>query len=181
MTKKQMAQIMAVLRAAYPAYYRNQSESDAINAVNLWYDMFKDDDSAEVGVAVKTLIATKVESYPPTIGAVKEKLAEIRSHSAMDAQEAWTLAAKAAAGNLSWDKLPPQVQRAIGSPNTLREWGVMDIDSFNSVVYSQFVKAYRIHQQREKEMAMLPSDVRDMLTGIADRMALTNGGTICNS
>ena len=174
MTKKETAMLMAVLKAAYPAYYKGQSEDEAIAAARLWYEMFADDPYGEVAAAVKMLIATKVEGYPPTIGAVKEKLAQLRRPNEMDAQDAWALAAKAAAGNLAWEKLPPQVQRAIGSQSVLRDWGMMETEVFNSVVYSQFVKAYRAHQQRERDMAMIPSDVKKLLGAMSERLALTD-------
>ena len=137
--------------------------------------MVADDDYAEVSAAVKMLIATQVEGYPPTIGAVKEKLYQVRNVGEMDAQEAWTLAAKAAAGNLKWDKLPPRVQRAIGSQSVLQDWGMMDTETFNSVVYSQFVKAYRVYAKREQDNAVLPQGVRQLVIAMGEKLALTDG------
>jgi len=171
-TTRETALVMAVLQSAYPAFYRGQSQQDMENAVRLWREMFADDAFQDVMAAVKALIATKTEGYPPTIGAVKERLAQVRFAGEMDAQEAWALAAKAAAGSIKWDKLPEAVQNAIGSPSVLRDWGAMDADTFNSVVYSQFVKAYRIKQQRAHELSSLPSDVRNLLTAMADNRAL---------
>ena len=175
MNKRETALIMAVLKAAYPSYYRDQSEADAVAAARLWHEMFADDDYTAVAAAVKMLIATRVEGYPPTIGAVKEKLYQVQNPDEMDVQDAWALAAKAAAGNLKWDKLPPRVQRAIGSPNVLNDWGMIDVDVFNSVIYSQFVKAYKAYQQREQDMAALPSDVRTLITDMSERLSLAEG------
>lgn len=174
MNRQEAAAVLAVLRTAYPAFYRDAEE--AKNAVILWAEMFAEDSFAEVAAAVKTLIATKTEGFPPTIGAVKEKLSQLRTPERMTAQEGWALASKAAAGNLPWDKLPPMVQRAIGSPLILRDWGMMDAETFNSVVYSQFIKAYGAYDRREKELSLMPPDVRELVAGLADRLALGAGG-----
>lgn len=172
MTIQETKKIMAVLQVAFPSYYRGLSKEDALAAVNLWTEMFASDDYPAVAAAVKALIATQTAGYPPTIGAVKEKLAALREPERMTAQEAWALAAKAAAGDLAWDKLPPMVQRAIGSPNILRDWGMIDIDTFNTVIYSQFLKAYGAYDKREQELAVLPETVRALVAGPAERLAL---------
>ena len=82
------------------------------------------------------------------------------------------LASKAAAGNLPWEKLPTLVQKAIGSKSILREWGQIDSERFNTVIYSQFVKAYGTYDTRERERAALPSDIRSLIDGVAERMSL---------
>lgn len=173
MTKKETAMIMAVLQAAFPSYYRNISPDDAKAAVNLWHEMFLDDDYLRVSAAVKAIIATQVEGFPPTIGAVKEKLLQFNYPNQLSPQDAWVLVSKAAAGNLAYDKLPPLVQKAIGSPNVLKEWGMLEVSVFNSVIYSQFIKAYKIYEKREIETVSLPGDVRKMIQGVADKLALT--------
>lgn len=68
---------MAILKAAYPAYYAKISKEEAIVAVNLWADLFAAEDALLVAAAVKALIASKVDSYPPSIGAVKEKILQL--------------------------------------------------------------------------------------------------------
>ena len=62
--------VMAVLKEAYPAFYANRTEEDLMPAVNLWQECFAEDEYNAVITAVKALIVSKVESFPPTIGAV---------------------------------------------------------------------------------------------------------------
>lgn len=181
MTLNETYAIMSLLQYAYPSYYRGMSKKDATATARLWQQMFEDDSFDEVQGAVKILLATKIESYPPTIGAVKEKLAEFRGVAEMTAQEAWVLVSRAVrsvdwlAPEKQFNKLPPAAQKAVGSAAVLKEWGMSDEQAFETVIYSQFVKAYNVYQKREKEMAVIPSDVRDMLSAVAERMALTDG------
>ncbi len=67
------------------------------------------------------------------------------------------------------------VQRAIGSESVLRDWGMVNVDTFNTVIYSQFIKAYGIHQRRADELAKLPSSVLNMLNAVSENMMLGGG------
>lgn len=172
MNKQESATLLAVLKVAYPSFYAKQSEQDIRAAVALYAELFADDDPREVAAAVKSLIASRTSTFPPVIGEIKAKLGEIRQPDRMQTQEAWALTCKAAAGNLPWEKLPTLVQKAIGSKSILREWGQIDSERFNTVIYSQFVKAYGTYDTRERERAALPSDIRNLIDGVAERMSL---------
>ena len=172
MNKQESATLLAVLKVAYPSFYAKQSEQDIRAAVALYAELFADDDPREVAAAVKSLISSRASTFPPVIGEIKAKLGEIREPCRMQTQEAWALASKAAAGNLPWEKLPPLVQKAIGSKTILRDWGLVDSERFNTVIYSQFVKAYGTYDTRERERAALPSDIRSLIDDVAERMAI---------
>ncbi len=83
--------------------------------------------------------------------------------------EAWALVSKAASGSIhgykaDFERLPPTVQKAVGSPEMLHAWGMMNADAFESVVASNFQRSYRTIVMRER--------VRSMVDGIADRLML---------
>lgn len=177
MTLKDMGKILAVLRAAFPAWAKGLEEDDALVMVRLWADMFSADPAEEVAAAVKSLIATQKEGYPPTIGAVKAQLDKLRTGNRMTDEQAWRLIYKAICNSAhnsggEFAKLPPELQRIVGSPNQLRDWALMDADTVNSVVASNVQRAYRTRTEAEREMRVLPASVKSMLTGIADRWAL---------
>ena len=69
-----------------------------------------------------------------------------------------------------FDKLPPTVQAAVGRAEQLREWAVMDIGEVESVVASNFMRSFKTIQKRERETAMIPPDVRELLTGVSAAM-----------
>ena len=68
--------MMAIIKTAYPEYYRNQT--DLIDAVNLWAEMFAKDDAALIAKAVKKFIKTDSKGFPPKIGQISTLAAEIR-------------------------------------------------------------------------------------------------------
>lgn len=177
MTLKETGQVMAVLKVAFPSWAKGLSESDAIATVKLWADMFEEDPAIEVLAAVKALIATQKEGYPPTIGAVKAKLDNLRQGDAMTDEQAWRLIYKAICNSAhnsgsEYDKLPPQLQRIVGSPNQLRDWALMDSETVNSVVASNVQRAYRTRAESEREHRALPQSVVKVLNDFTARWAL---------
>lgn len=183
MTYDETLAIMGVLKAAYPSYYNGMTRSDAEKAVELWASMFSEDDPAHVAAAVKALIATDTKGFPPHIGAVKEKLRKITSPELMTETEAWNLVYNAIKRGLynsreEFDKLPQMLQRLVGSHTQLKDWAMMDLDTVQSVVASNFQRSYRARLESERELALMPADVRGLIGGIADRLSLggTHGG-----
>lgn len=72
MTKAETAQILAILKAAYPNTFKNLSAEDASATVNVWAAQFANMPVNVVMVAVNKLISTNV--FPPTITEVKERI-----------------------------------------------------------------------------------------------------------
>lgn len=169
--------VLGVLRAAFPSFYKDMKREELANIVNLWQVMFADDDAEIVMAAVKALIAVKVEGYPPTIGAVKEQLARLTSPQELTEQEAWALVSKAVKRGYydfkeEFEKLPEVVQRSIGRAEQLRVWSGMDENTVESVVASNFMRTFRMKRKQQQELAMIPADVRQMLSSVADKLQL---------
>ena len=64
------------------------------------------------------------------------------------------------------------VQRAVGSANQLRDWGLVDEDTFQTVIGSNFRRIWETQQKREEAQRALPSELREFISGLADRLAL---------
>lgn len=197
MNREETLCIMGVLKAAYPAYYRDMSRKDAETVVGLWAEMFADDPVQMVAAAVKALIATDAKGYPPHIGAVKDKLRKLEQPREMTELEAWALVRQAIRGasmepwsrrlsaasgvdsrtsaERNFAKLPPLLQKLVGSPAQLAEWGKVEEDKLGTVVQSSFMRSYRARAAQERELAALPGDVKAML-GRMRALAMPEGG-----
>ena len=174
--------IMAVLKAAYPAYYRHMKRSDADGIVSLWTEMFKDEPANMVAAAVKAYIASDTKGFPPHIGAIKDAIVKIKAPKSRTEQEAWLLVKNATRNGLygreeEFEKLPPICQKLVGGPSQLREWAMMDSDTLNSVVASNFQRSYKVMEKREKERLALPSDVRDIMAQLSGGFKRLEAGT----
>lgn len=180
MTRQETGQIMDILRTAYPQYYRGQSKEELRAAISLWAEMFSGDDVRLVAAAVKALITTDEKGFPPHIGAVKAKLRQLTAAPQATPMEAWGLVLKAIKrsgynAREEFEKLPPALRRLVGSPSQLRDWSLMDEETVQSVVASNFRNSYQIVAEREAEYQALPADVKQMLSSVSGRFAL-NGG-----
>lgn len=172
MNRNEVLKIMAILRGAYPQFYRGIDREKAESTVNLWAEMFANDDVRVVAAAVKSVIESDEKGFPPTIGQVKAKMRMICAPDELSEAEAWGLVAKAIRNSAyeaqaEFEKLPPLVKRIVGSPNQLRDWSQMDSDAVHSVVASNFQRSYRAKAAREKEVQALPADVRAVVMQIA--------------
>ncbi len=176
MTREETKAILAVLKAGYPNFYKDMTKEDAKNTVDLWATMFADDSARLVTEAVKSLICTL--KYPPTIADVKEKIALITQPLAMTEMEAWDMVRRAISyyhANEAFTNLPPMLQKIVGSPNRLREWAMMDSETVDSVIQSNFMRSYKAKVAQEKEYAMLPSSTKQLIAGLAQKYSLTEG------
>lgn len=183
MTYKETLQIMAILKTAYPNYYKG--ESNAEQASKLWEELFKDDDAAVVAAAVKAFISNDEKGFPPVIGQIKTLVHRLTSPEELTELEAWELVEHALHNSnynaqAEFDKLPPVIQRLLGSPSTLREWAMTDMDAVQSVIASNFQRSYRARAKSEREFLALSQQTREFLSALAGKMdmqkALESGG-----
>ena len=177
MTKAETARILAILKAAYPHSFKEMSGPDAEAMLNLWAMQFEADSVDLVAAAVKALISSRQAGYSPTIGEVKAQMQRLTAKEELSEAAAWALVSKACANGIygyreEFAKLPEAVQRAVGAPEQLKAWAMMDEDTVESVVASNFKRSYRADQERQKENEMLPKEVKDMLSGVADQMRI---------
>ncbi len=180
MNREEVMQALSILKAAFPHSFQKMTRADAESMITLWERQFADEDPQAVGAAVDNLIATRTTGFSPAIGEIKEQLHRLRTVDEMNDSQAWTLVEKACQRGLynakeEFEKLPPDVQTAVGGPEQLKAWAMMDSETVNSVVASNFRKTYRTVQMREKEKAMMPPAVKDFLAGVAEQMKIGGG------
>lgn len=165
MTKQDALQLLFIVQTAYPKYYKVMNKNETNNFVDLWAAIFEDKPVNLVANALKAYIATDDSGYPPVPGAINKKIMELCLPDFPTELEAWQIISKAASNSgynakEEFNKLPEYLQRLVGSPRTLYEWGMMDISDFNTVIQSYFAKSYMAIVEREKEHALIPLSIR---------------------
>lgn len=173
MNHKQAHQTLMLLQANYPDCFRGMSEEAAEVKINLWADMFADEPFELVIAAAKAHIAADTRGFMPTVGQLKERIAMMRADSNMTEMEAWNLVSSALKNSTygaeeEFRKLPPPIKRAVGSPNQLREWALMDSETVQSVVASNFQRSFRAWQERDKDYAKLPQSIKNFIGQFAE-------------
>ena len=168
MNRTETIAVLALLKAAYPNFYKGMPPADLQAAVNLWCLHFAGDDADTVTAAVHALIDARTEGYPPTIGAVREQIRKLKTKDALSEAEAWALVSRASRNGLygyreEFEKLPKEVQKAVGTPEQLKAWAMMPSEEVESVVASNFRRSFRAVAEREKEVMALPPAVKNLL------------------
>lgn len=175
MTQQETAQVLTLLRAAYPAFYRKTTAQEAEIAVRLWAEMFAEDDYSIVQYALKQLIADH-SGYPPDIAALKTKIKEVikAATGAPTHEDLWQLL-KSAAQNSGYcyeeeyANLPPVLQRFLGSAYALHDLAFIDAQTFNTVYHGQFLKQIPTIEDRMAYEASLPAHVKAAISAAASQ------------
>lgn len=76
MNRKETAQVIAILTAGYPKYYKDMKETDLQGFVSLWSMQFANVPADIVLMALNKAISEK-EQHPPNIAEVKKKLENV--------------------------------------------------------------------------------------------------------
>jgi len=178
MDRMETLKIMAVLRGAYPQFYRNISRKEADDTVGLWQDIFGRYEYSLVSAAVLSFIEADEKGFPPVPGQIAAKIRLIVGGDELTEAEAWGLVAKALRNSgynytEEFEALPDIIQRIVGSPSQLHEWAMMDSETVQSVVASNFQRSYKVISQRDEERKKLPMDVRVLLESLSTKMALS--------
>ena len=173
--------ILTLLQSEYPNSFANMDTRTMALKRNLWETEFRNDDIRLVYAAVR-LYMKNPERFAPSIGQIRENMKSLLSADkpVMTDQDAWALVSKACSNGIygyreEFSKLPPDIQQAVGTPDQIRAWAMMDSETVESVVASNFKKTYRATQERKKQMEMLTPEVREMISGIANSMASLPG------
>lgn len=158
MTREEIKNLIGGMIVAYPSYKPQNMEL----TVGLWQEMLKDYSYKECMLSLQSYIATDTSGFAPSIGAIIQHIP--RQQTSLNESEAWSLVSRALRNSTynslaEYEKLPELVKRAVGSPNMLYAWAI-DENYNESVVSSNFMRAYRTEVKRAEEFEKLPNTVK---------------------
>ena len=178
MNRKETVLVLGTLQAAYPSFYRGQTREQIEAVINLWESQFAEADYKMVSAAVKGIIATRTESFPPTIGLVNEMIRKL-SEPWLTPMEAWGIVRKALRNGIygaeeEWAKFPEEVKAAI-TPEQIRSWAADD--NFNEgVVSSNFMRSFTIRQKNNQDMKVIEERLKIMPLSFSEKLGIAEGG-----
>lgn len=167
MTRNETVKIIRIMCDCYPNY----KPSNLSETVDVWNMMLEEYSYSQISTALKTYVHSDTSGFAPSIGQLINKLHEVQSPQELNEMEAWMLVSKALRNGYygaveEFNKLPPLVQKAVGSPDNLRNWALTDSKSIENVVQSNFMRAYRTVVNRENEIKKMPADVRTLIENV---------------
>lgn len=173
MNREETIKIMAVLQANYPDSFRGYTKEQMEGVVNLWTTILAEHTYQEVSNAVMSHIATDNNRFMPPVGVIRNKILSLTQPKEMTEQEAWQLVYKALCNSAynsveEFNKLPPAVQRAVGSAEMLKNWSQLDIDEVQTVIQSNVMRSFKTANKQEREVETLPKSVKEVMQQLAN-------------
>ncbi len=159
MNREETIELMQEIEARYPTF----APSNPSKTVDVWLEEFEDFPYEIVLAGVKIFSSTDTKGFPPGIGSVKEKIFELSTINFPSAMESWhrvrKILSKGQPYSEHFETLNAIEKKVIGSPTTLYNWSITDMKSLETVIQSQYIKAYETTFTREKEKAKIPKKV----------------------
>ena len=178
MTRQEVFKVIMALKAVYNTAYSKYTEADFENLAGAWLMCLEDYSYEQVSMGVKAYMTTNCSQFPPVPAQIIDEIQKLSPQNEINANEAWAMVYKAIRNSgynaqQEFNKLPPTIQKAVGSADNLRAWA-LDSDFNIGVEQSHFTKVYNSTVEREKEVAKLPNSVKEVM-GIAinERLGIT--------
>lgn len=164
MTREETVKIIRIMVDSYPNYKPN----DISETVDVWNVMLSDYDYNLVAMALKAYILSDTSGFAPSIGQLVGKIQSITQPQELSEMEAWALVSKAIRNSVynsveEFAKLPPLVQKAVGTPDNLKNWAMSDYSSIETVIQSNFIRTYRVVTNRQSEINRMSDDIKALI------------------
>lgn len=170
MTREEVKKLMVIIVNTYP----NFKPSNLSVTVDIWLEILRGYPYEAMMTALKTYIVTDKSGFAPSIGQIIDKMNVVDDYTELNEMEAWALVSRALRDSSyhaqeRFDELPPNVRKAVGSPENLMAWG-RDENYNENVAQSQFIKCYRNVLQQKKELSRMPMEVRALIESTMNKM-----------
>lgn len=170
MERSETRKIIQILVATYP----NFKPADLTDTVDAWQFFLADYKYNDIAVALKTYVSTSGSGFAPSAAELIAMIHKPAQAAQLTEQEAWALVRKAAENGSyhaeeEFDKLPPMVQRAVGSANMIRNWAREDYKVLDSVIASNFQRSYRAIADSEDFKGRLPIEARTRYEALCEK------------
>lgn len=166
MTIKDARKLIAVFMVTYPNYKPIDTELAAAT----WADAMSEYTYEQVSVALKMYLKTSTSGFAPTPGQLIEKIQVVTQPELLSETKAWAIVRSSLSrcGYYSveeFEKFPPIIQKAVGSPSQLRVWA-LDQDYNEGVVSAQFGRVYRALAEKQKDFDKMPSNIQHRIEDV---------------
>ena len=161
MTREETKKIIQIIVATYP----NFKPSDLKSTVDAWYFFLEEFKYQDIAVALKTFVNTSGSGFAPSAAELIALITKPAEMMELTEQEAWAMVRKAVSNSFygaeqEFEKFPEAVQKAVGSPQMLRNWGQSTFEALDSVIASNFQRSYRTIVNRKEFVGKLPVEAR---------------------
>ena len=172
MTRDETVNLIRSIVSLYP----NWKPDNLTETVNAWHWALEDYPAVGIKAALQIYIKTNKTGFAPSVSQLRDARHEPQNREELTEGEAWHMVRRAIADSgyhaqEHFDNLPPIIQKVVGSPTMLRQWGMTDSDEVNTVIMSNFQRAYRAMLSRQEYEHKVPAQLEELVKGLSDQVA----------
>ena len=170
MTRDEVKEIIMIMSCTYPNY----KPLDLKRTVDIWSVMLAPYKADHIKTALYTYILSDTKGFAPSVGQLIDMLP--RDIPDLTELEAWSIVSKAISNSgynakSEFEKLPILIQETIGSFELLQEWALMEIETVQSVIQSNFIRNYKQVLLREEKRLKLPQTLRNAIDKVKKELS----------
>lgn len=172
MTRDEVKALLGLMTTHY-SNFRLERPKESVDA---WYMFLQEYSNEDILMAYKIYITSNSSGFAPSISQLIGLTNKTQELADLNVSEAWARVRKAIGKGAynskeEFEKLPQDIQRAVGSAEQLHYWAT-DEHYNDDVVMSIFSRNYQAIQKRETEVRRLPIEAKQRLEQIRQK-ALT--------
>lgn len=172
MTREQVAALLGEMEAIYSNY----QIKDRQVTLNMWQRQLDGYPAEAIFAAFDRYVATDTRGFAPAPGQLLEQIRLAGDDSRMTGMEAWDRVLKASRrasyyAAEEFSKLPPDIQRAVGSSAVLKQWAQLDEEGLGPV-RANFLKVYENQAKRIREESVLTPRLKSIMGAVSGNLSL---------
>lgn len=150
MTRDETSKLLAAMAAIYP----NFRAPDPVIALDMWHRILCDDNGRQVMDAFNVYARTDTSGFAPSPGQLRRMIQDRLTTDMTDGEIIGLLSMASRNANYGYEdefaKLPPALQKAVGSPAVIRNWGQMESSQLD-FAFGRIIRSYRLLKSREQQ------------------------------
>lgn len=171
MTREETKELLMTISAIYPNF--NVKPEQMTATINAWHMMLDEYPANAIGAALQIYVKTNNTGFAPSVSQLIGAMHEPRKHDQLSEGEAWALVKKAIQdGNYHaeerFNELPEIVQKAVGGASMIHQWAATDSEEVNTVIYSNFVRNYKVILEKREFGEKVPEPLRELTKSLAE-------------
>ena len=172
MTRDETVSLIRSITSLYP----NWKPDNLTDTVNAWHWALEEYPAEGIKAALQIFVKTNKTGFAPSVSQLIDAMHSPQTNNRLTEGEAWSLVKDAISdGNYHarerFEALPPEVQQAIGGAEVIRGWAQTDTEEVNTVIMSNFQRAYRCVLERAEYESKVPPQLSDFIKQLSDKVA----------
>lgn len=168
MTVEETKKLLITINALYPNWKVENPEA----TTQAWSWALADYPADGINAALQIFLKTDNAGFAPSVSQLITAMHKPNEVEQLSEGEAWNLVKSAIQdsgyhASEQFEKLPPIIQRCVGSANMLHQWSQADSDEVNTVIMSNFQRTYRAVLSKQEFTDKVPPQLSDMVKNLS--------------